>query len=400
VAARLRPFRALHFDSRRVAFADVVAPPFDVIGPALREDLAARSPYNVVHLILPDHGEADAHDRLCAWRAEGVLRLDDEPCLYAVEQDYDAPDGVRRTRRGFIGLIGIEPYERHVVLPHERTRLAPIEDRLALLRATRAQLSPVFGVYRDPEGLAEAALAGSRTGAPEIDVVDDDGTRHRLWRAAGDQSAVIGVLAGSTVLIADGHHRYGTALRYAEETGAVADDPAAWALMYLSSADDELSIYPTHRVVSGVATDAIAGIAETLASAGLVVEEVGDAEAALAAAGDVAAFAVLRDGLPALLVASTEPGIDTELCQSALLTPIAGLDPGAVSATDRIRYVHRAADAGALVAPGVVAVLVRAPSIAQVEEAALEGRMMPPKTTYFFPKTVDGFVFYDLADCR
>ncbi len=398
--ARLRPFRALHFDGNHVAFADVVAPPFDVISPELRARLAARSPHNVVHLILPEEGCDDARDRLCAWRAAGVLRLDDEPCVYAVEQEYEGPDGVRRTRRGLIALVGIEPYDQRIVLPHERTRIEPIEDRLALLRATRAQLSPVFGVYRDPDGAAEAALAGSRRGVAEIDVTDDDGTRHRLWRLPGDNETIAAALARSTVLIADGHHRYGTALRYAEETGAGPHDPAGWVLMYLSSADDELSIYPTHRVVSGIPTTVIADLGGTFARAGLTVTEVTDAEESLAGVGDRAAFVVLRPGLPALLASSSAPGIDAVLCQEAFLTPIASLDPAAVASTDRIRYVQRADEAQALVAADTVAVLVRAPTIAQIEAAALEGRAMPPKTTYFFPKTVDGFVFYDLADCR
>jgi uncharacterized protein (DUF1015 family) len=397
--ATVRPFRALHFDPARVAFGAVVTPPFDVISPAQREELAARSPYNVVHLILPGDGhEADVHRMLCDWRGEGVLTQDPESCFYRVRQEYRAPDGTDHARDGFIALVQIEPYEDRVILPHERTRTGPIVGRLALLRATRAQLSPIFGIYHDPGRVVDATLVAGSAAEPDIDVTDDDGTRHRLWRVPGDGAAIVAALARSTILIADGHHRYATAMRYREEFGGDGGN-ADWALIYLANADDGLTIHPTHRVVHGVDAATSDALAEHLSADGLTVEGVADPIAALAAAGERAAMVIVRHDAEALLVRAGGAGMDAELAQDRLLTPLLGLDPATVAATDRIAYRHRAEDAVAAVAPGTIAVLVRAPSIAQVEEAALAGRMMPPKTTYFYPKTVDGMVFYGLDDC-
>ena len=216
---------------------DVVAPPYDVITAADRETLLRRSPYNVVRLILPDAGdEAVVNDLFCEWQREGVLVQEAQPCLYRVEQDFVGPDGVRRTRTGVIALVRLEPYEARVVRPHERTYSGPKAGRLRLLRATRAQLSPVFALYDDPSGRVEAALAARAEHDAEIDVTDGQGTRHRLWRVVSGHEEVEAVLAGCPLLIADGHHRYETALAYQAERRGSDDAPAGWTMMYLANA--------------------------------------------------------------------------------------------------------------------------------------------------------------------
>jgi uncharacterized protein (DUF1015 family) len=394
----VRPFRALHFDTDRVPIADAIAPPFDVVGEAERRALAERSPFNMVHLILPQAGgERRVHDQICAWRRDGVLLLDDEPAYYWLEERYIAPDGTQRTRGGFIGLVHIEPYEKHIVLRHERVREGPVDGRLELLRATRAHLSPIFGAYHDPERRAERALLEGRDPEPMFDVTSDDGTRHRLWRCRSGHAEVAAALARSTVLIADGHHRYETALRYWRERGGGAG-PAAFLPVYLANADDGLVIYPTHRIVSGVSDDVAAGMAEALRTQGLEVREVADPAAALAAVDGHAALAIAREARPALL-AEGGAGVDSVLAQDHLLGPILGLDRAAVARTDRITYRHRTDEAIALATGDRMAILLRAPTIAQVEEAALESGTMPQKSTYFYPKTVDGLVFYGLDEC-
>ncbi len=394
----MRPFRALHFDTDRVPIADAIAPPFDVVGEAERGALADRSPFNMVHLILPQAGgERRVHDQICAWRRDGVLVLDDEPAYYWLEERYVAPDGTQRTRGGFIGLVHIEPYEKHIVLRHERVREQPVDGRLELLRATHAHLSPIFGAYHDAERRAERALLQGRDPEPMFDVTSDDGTRHRLWRCRSGHAEVAAALASSTVLIADGHHRYETALRYWRERGG-GDGPAAFLPVYLANADDGLVIYPTHRVVSGVSDDVAAGMADALRAQGLVVREVADPAAALAAVDGHAALAIAREGRPALL-AEGGAGVDSVLAQDHLLGPVLGLDRAAVAHTDRITYRHRTDEAIALATGDRIAILLRAPTIAQVEETALQSGTMPQKSTYFYPKTVDGLVFYGLDDC-
>jgi uncharacterized protein (DUF1015 family) len=397
--ATVRPFRALRFDSSRVALADVVAPPFDVITPEQHAALAARSPYNAVHLILPgEGGEEGAHDLMCRWRAERVLVLDEAPGYSWLRQDYTAPDGARRTRGGFIGLVRIEPYETRVILPHERYHLQPVLNRLELLRATRAQLSPIFGVYHDPDRRAAEALSVACAEPPLVDATDDDGTRHRLWRVPGDHPGIATALAASTILIADGHHRYETALRYFEERGSCSDDPAAWMMMYLANAEDgDLTIYPTHRVVTGVAPAVTATLEDLIRRAGLEVHEVDDAVAGLDAADGAGAFVVARPGGRPLLALAAERETDAAVAQEALLGPLLGGD--AATLNHRVRYVHRAADALAAVGDDRIAILLRPPSIADVEGAALRAETLPQKSTYFFPKMLDGMLFHALDDC-
>ncbi len=418
----VRPFRALHYDPTRVTIADVVSPPYDVIDERRRAQLLASSPYNVVRLILPEPGREDeAAALLDRWQAEGVLVTDDEPGLYWVEQEYTGPDGVTRRREGFIGLVRVEPYEARVVRPHERTHAAPKEGRLRLLRATEAQLSPVFALYRDPHGRAEAALREARVGTPDIDVADQEGTRHRMWRVPGDHAAVREALAASPLLIADGHHRYETALAYREERRAHGEDDAGadWTMMYLVNADSEgLTIFPTHRVVTGLDAGLEADLPRALREGGLTVSEISgdvrDLLEALEGTRGVPAFGVWRGGSrPGLLclledaerMRSALPAgsdatrtLDVAVVEALVLGPVLGLATADVAATDRLRYAHRAEDAARLASEaGTIAVILRPPSIEAVEAVVEAGETMPQKSTYFFPKTVDGFVFHRLS---
>src|SRR3954452_19494663 len=253
--ADVQPFRALHYDLERTGgLQAVAAPPYDVIDAEQRAALVARSPYNVVEIDLPTGDDPYAHaaEVLERWRAEGILVRDDEPALWALEQDYTGPDGRRRTRRGFFARVRVEDYGPGRIRPHERTHPGPKEDRLRLTRATSANLSPIFSLYDDPAGAAWGALRPQLTDTPWGEVTDEDGTVHRLWRVADPQTAgaVAGALAGVELLIADGHHRYETARVHAQETG----DPAAgWVLMCLVALQDPgLTVFPTHRLLTGL----------------------------------------------------------------------------------------------------------------------------------------------------
>src|SRR5579862_2598227 len=191
--ARIRPFRALRYDLPDLA--PVVAPPYDVISPAEREEYLARSPYNIVHLTLP-HTEEQAAEDLAEWRAEGILVEEAEPSYWWLAQDYVGPDGVARTREGFVAALHVEPYENRVILPHERTHAGPKEGRLRLLRATHTQLEPLFFLWDgtiDVDGL----------GDPDLQSGGDS-----LWRLDPEFSAaLVDELADAQLLIADGHHR-------------------------------------------------------------------------------------------------------------------------------------------------------------------------------------------------
>src|SRR5581483_388308 len=233
--AVVRPFTALRYDPAVVGPLDpLVAPPYDVISEEARHEYLARSPYNVVHLTLPDSPETAARD-LAAWRAEGVLR-EDEPGFWWVAQDYTGPDGVARTREGFAASVPVTPYEDGEVLPHERTHAGPKEDRLRLLRATRTQLEPIFLLYDAPAVLPRPA------GDPQMDV-EEGGVRTRVWHVPGSELEI-----DTPLLIADGHHRYETAVAYREEHPEATHTFA----VLVSARAPGLEIFPTHRLVQAV----------------------------------------------------------------------------------------------------------------------------------------------------
>ena len=232
----VRPFRALRFDRSVVGDPGlVVAPPYDVIGPDLRATLEARHPANVVRLDMPVEAPGDEpEDRyrraartLAAWRSDGTLRKDPHPSIYVYEQTFTVPGtDVERTQRGFFARLRLEPFgSGSGVLPHERTLAAPREDRYKLLRATGVNTSPVVALFEDASGATAKRLAFAAAGPPELEVTDDDGVRHRLWPVPADgegasaeiATGLMSAAAARPVTIADGHHRYETALQYRDE---------------------------------------------------------------------------------------------------------------------------------------------------------------------------------------
>ena len=225
--AEVRAFRALHYDPDRVAIADVTAPPYDVIEADGRSELLARSPQR--RRARPARAPTTATATstpprlLASWRDEGIIVADPEPAIWAYEQDYTAPGGDRRTRRGFLARIAVTDYGPGLIRPHERTQPGPKEDRLRLTRATGYNLSPIFVLHA---GDAWSRIAPALGGEPFCEVTDADGTVHRAWPIAdpGVHDAVADAVAGSELLIADGHHRYETARAYADEVGAGAGD--------------------------------------------------------------------------------------------------------------------------------------------------------------------------------
>ena len=356
--AEVKPFLALRYDTGQAGrLEDLVAPPYDVIGRAEREEYLARSPYNVVHLTLPD-SEGEAGRNLRAWRESGVLATE-EPAFWALSQDYVGPDGVARTRTGLVVSLGIEPYENGTVLPHERTHRGPKEGRLRLLRATQMQLEPIFLLY---EGQAPFAVPDR---SPELEV---EGAR--LWRLEDEDIGE--AFAERRLLIADGHHRYETALAYHEEIGTPA---SGYMMVVLVSLEDPgLTIFPTHRVFREPPPELLAG------------EKRDDPESALEELGRLArgrAAVVVYDG-------STELAVDGAGELDVQLVDRLGQD--GLSYTADWREAVRAVDEG----EAAVAVLMRPTRIEDVFDVAARGETMPQKSTYFYPKLVSGLLFHPL----
>lgn len=427
----VRPFRALRYDLGRVQAADVVAPPYDVIDEPHRQQLLGRSAYNVVRLTLPGTGdEAEAGETLARWIDEGILIREPRPSAWWLEQEATGPDGVRRSRSGLITTVRVDAYGEGAVRPHERTLDGPKAGRLALMRAVGANLSPIFAIYDDAARgvttLVDALLVDT---TPLLDVRDRDGTDHRLWRIDDEEvlAAISRSLSDLPLVIADGHHRYETAMTYRAERRAADGDPPGeqpydFAPVYLANrCDPGLEPFATHRVITGIDPALHDGLAARLSDWDAV-RVGGDVEAlerALAAAPrDRAAFGLwpgapdagvlltLRDPATALEampdVSDATRALDVAVIGTLVLDHVLGLDAGTVAITDRIRYRRRAVEAAEAVAAepaaSAVALLLRAPTVAEVEAVAAAGETMPQKSTYFFPKLLDGLVFHPLAD--
>jgi uncharacterized protein (DUF1015 family) len=375
--ARVKPFRAVRYDERKAGpLGSLLALPYDVIGPEQREQYLAASPYNVVRLILPDKA-VEAAELFDGWRREGILTEETEDAVWWLRQDYEGPDGVRRTRQGVVVSLGLEPYSSGIVRPHERTHAGPKETQLQLLRATHASLSPILLLYDDPSAGARHALEPQVDGEPLLSAQDGPST-NRLWRIT-DPEAIAGAqaaLADQKLVIADGHHRYETALAFHEEQGT---ERSGWTMAVLVNTHGEgLTIFPTHRVV---------GRAPALDNGFRVTPVSGGPHEALAELEQVdhdhPAFVVYRAGGDAALVEA--PG------QRALDT--AALDRLGL---EEVTYTPRTDEAVALVDSGraEAAFLLRPPTMEQVEAVAEAGETMPQKSTYFYPKLFSGLLFH------
>jgi uncharacterized protein (DUF1015 family) len=434
----LRPFRALRFEPSSVGdLGAVLSPPYDVIDPATRARLIARHPANVVRLELPAEETGDQPDdryrraarTLAAWRSDGTLRKDPHPSIYVYEQTYRVPDtDIERTQRGFFARLRLEPFGPEAgVLPHERTLSGPKEDRYKLLRATGVNTSPVVGLFDDPDGGSADRLAAVAGGPPDVDVTDDDGVRHRLWAlpASGDGPAsivagdLLAAAATGPITIADGHHRYETALRYRDERrmsrSCEEDPPFDYLLVLLLEATRQtLTVLPTHRLLRGVGDDGAAGLlarARDLFEVEPIGTPSGLTDAFLVAgtgagSGGRGRFGLWTRGGGAILTArpaafeSVMPGggdafrsLDVSLLGVAL-ERLAGIDAQAV-ASGAIDYTKSAAEAVAAVDAddGVDAAFLLEPTpIAAIEAVAREGDVMPQKSTYFYPKALTGLV--------
>jgi uncharacterized protein (DUF1015 family) len=416
--ADVQPLRALHFDLGRVGSLGAVAtPPYDVIDAPQRAELASRSPYNAVHVDLPE-GEPDpyahAAELLDRWREEGAVVEDESPALWALVQDYTGPDGRRLTRHGFFARVRVEEYGAGRIRPHERTHPGPKEDRLRLTRATRANLSPIFSLYSDPAGTAWGALAPATDGEPWGELTDEDGTTHRLWRV-GDpavHAAVQGALADAELLIADGHHRYETARVYAEEVGG--DGPHRYVLMCLVALEDEgLTVFPTHRLVRDTTSESQERLAGVLRES-FEIAEIDRAELAPPPGDGPLALGyldahfrrafrlTLRDQAiaDAALPGRPEPyrHLDTAVLEALVLEGALGLTEDDVAHLRGLGYARDEAEAVAQVLDGPydAAFLLRPTPVEQVRAIAAAGVNMPPKSTYFFPKVPTGLLFNPL----
>ncbi len=425
----IRPFRGLRYDPRRVRGDDVIAPPYDVVGAEAVATLHARSPYNAAHLENPAGEGAtkyrNAASTLAKWQADGALTRDAKPAYYAYEQRARI-NGAWVTRRAFFARCRLHRPEEGILRPHEATIASHRADRLALIQATRTNISPVFGMFLDPQQTARTLLAEIAKREPTFEATDALGDRHRLWAvsAATEVATLTEVVAASNVTIADGHHRTHTALDYRDECAAKArkrwtgEEPENFVLMGMIPQDDPgLVILPIHRLIhvdplpEGV-LDRLSGLYR--------VEQLGSVEDAWARvqanAMGPSTFAVLglegRESVH-LLTARSQQAIDNAMpprislpskrldslvLTETVLTPIFGIDRAVMTQGERVTFTESVAEAHEAVESGAcrLAILVNATRAQQITDVADAGEVMPQKTTYFYPKLATGMVYNPL----
>jgi uncharacterized protein (DUF1015 family) len=403
------------------ALSDVTSPPYDVIDAQQRAELLKLSPFNVVAVDMPK-GESDGRDRYTsagelfeAWQLQGVVVRDPEPSLWAHTQTYTGPDGQTRTRQGFFCRVRIEGYGPGRVRPHERTHPGPKEDRLRLMRATRANLSPIFSLYSDPAGAAWRTLEPVTESSPWGEVTDGDGTIHRLWRVSDAETiaAVQEATRGVELLIADGHHRYETANTYAEELGG--DGEHRYVLMCLVALEDPgLTVFPTHRLVRGLDRERQEALRVALRRDFEIVEVGLEQIAPAPGTGPLqlgyidshhqqAYHLTLKDqaiadaALPGFSAAYRS--LDTGVLEALLLKGALGLSDEDISHFNGLFYARSTEEALAMVRSGEydAAFLMRPPPVSQVRDVAANGENMPPKSTFFYPKLLTGLLFNPLS---
>lgn len=422
------PFRGLRY-ARSDDLAEVVSPPFDVISSEQRADLVARSPHNIVAITLgPDAINTPEWYRQAAatkerWLETGVLCRDATPAFYGYRQEFVTARGTNLARTGFLARVRLSRWGKGIH-PHERTREGPRADRLALMRAMRANTSPVFGLYHDPNGSIAAHIRPPSE--PDAAFADADRVRHIFWRIAdpGTLRHIVEAMAQHDVVIADGHHRYETALAYRDEQradhgGATAARACDYVLMYLNAIQDAgLVVLPTHRIVRGPPTIDIHSLLGALGRDFEILRHQGNQtlEEAIAAPSDSKRMGViLPDGTRWVLkLRSTERAVraavgktaeilatlDVSVLQNLVLEPHLGITPEVLAKSDRVTYTIDEAEALEQVVAGEAqaAFILNATPLSQVWEAAVAGVTMPQKSTYFAPKLLTGLVINPLDE--
>jgi uncharacterized protein (DUF1015 family) len=423
--ADLRPFRALRY-APGLDLSYAICPPFDIISPEQQRALHERAPYNAVHIELAYDSNGSRYDRaaeaLRRWRSDGTLLRDDPPAFYLYDQKFER-EGFEYSRRLILARLRLEPWDRGIVLPHEQTFGAPKQDRLRLLRAIRTNTSPVFLIYRDVNSQIEPLLSGMASGTPVADFTSDDGQNHTLRRIDDPPAAeaLKTVFDRETLYIADGHHRYETALAYRDERRAVAgdrtgDEPENFALVAIASASDPgLLVLPIHRVTSaGVPlSDALARMKglfnienepslEALETRLATVHGT-PAFGLFSAESEHVYYATVADpkAVEALLPKDRSAAwrsLDYAIANHVILQRILGLEESQMSDYNALWFTEDASEAVRDVRSGRAryALLMNPVPVTRVLDVADSGERMPQKSTFFYPKVPTGLVFNPL----
>ena len=439
----IKPFRAIRYNLDNLGAEvaeDLIAPPYDVIDVGEQAAFYAQHPNNVIRLILNRTQDSDddqnnrytrARRHLVDWLARGELTVDDQPGLYLHHQTFEDVEGQMHTRKGFLGLVHLAEYDEEVVLPHERTLRGPKIDRLELMKACDVNMSPVFLLYEDPDCGVDALLEAARERDVAMDVTTDDEIRHQLWSVFDGkaQCEVAGLLEDTQVLIADGHHRYETALAYRDFRREAAEEPRddapyEYVMAFMVNIHDPgLQVFPTHRVIHDVdgfdyggfvtklresAVFEVRALDEDLIDAPLDLmsrlEDAGErASSFVFAAPDHSPYLVQFVGDESSPIFDDDTpdevrALDVSILHEGIIDRMVGVDKDAQEAKTNLRYMKQLDDAfDSLEEDDVQLVAFMNPTpVSQVVEVCKSGGKMPQKSTYFYPKVLSGLTINPL----
>ena len=421
--ATLRPFQGVMYDPQRVELARVVAPPYDVIGPRDQQRYYAEDPHNVVRLIAgevrpTDSAEDNKYVRAAhfynSWLAEGILRRESQPSLYVYRHQFvDPVSGEQRTRQGILGVVELEPFGRGV-LPHEQTHARAKADRLSLTRSVGANLSPIFALYDDPSSALDSIVTPLTARPPRLTIEGEDDDHHLIWSITAPAfiEAIARVLAPSRLYIADGHHRYETALNFRnkmrlEHPSAPADAAFNYVLMLLVDVRDPgLAILPTHRIVHDLPHFDGRALVRSVRDRFQVTDHA--APAALLdqlleptpnhRLGLALDHLWLGIDIPPRPAADPVAALDVSVLHDQILRSDLGLGDELVEGERHLSYSRDVDIVLERVENGSAQAgfLLRPPAVSDVVAVAQAGLVMPQKSTYFYPKPASGIVFNPL----
>lgn len=428
--ADIRPFRALRYTAKAGDIRELTCPPYDIIGESQRLSYLRRNPHNIVRLELPRDGEDPyvvAGDTLQAWLRDGILAQDDQPAFYVYEIEFDVRgmsdisgiEGGRRSVSGLVAQVRLEEFEKGIVLPHEETLSKAKTDRFHLMQATHCNFSDIYALYMDDGGEMETkdVLALVMQDQPLLEMTDEAGLVHRLWAVTdeGLNASIAGRFTDTKLYIADGHHRYETALAYRDacrSQGQPVGGQADYVMMMLvEMSHPGLVVYPTHRMLRGLADFDAARLREACRADFEVVEGLAldslderlehayrDGRKAFGfyTGGDTFTLLTLRDTavmdrhLPGLSAASRQ--LDVNVLHTLILERLLGIDKANMANQVNLTYTRDLREAIDDVAAGAYqcSFLLNPTRVGEIRDVAAAGEKMPQKSTYFYPKLITG----------
>jgi uncharacterized protein (DUF1015 family) len=408
--AKIYPFQPYRYSEKAGPLGDLITQPYDKITPAMQSAYLAKSPYNLVRVILgprqpEDSATNNTYTRASAflneWIASGILARESEPAVFPYFQEFTVPDtGERLVRKGFIGLGAVEDYSAKIVHRHEQTLSGPKKDRLELLRHTHAHFGQLFMLYPDPEGAIDAILDQAAAAPPLGEVTDEYGVVHRIWKIT-DPSRIQELMADKKLVIADGHHRYETALAFRDENPNL---PGADRVMmtFINMYSPGLQILATHRLVNGIADDHFPDGFLKNAAQDFKVDEIASLDQLKSAWSECGNRTIIGAAIGSRLFTLEERDasdeLDVRILHEVALGKVLGIGEEAVRDEKHLRYI-RGIDAAveeARQGRAQIAFLLKPTSVQQVADTSFAGGVMPQKSTDFYPKVLTGLAIYKL----